>query len=71
MKCFVSTQGDPNLNRYEFVKGKFIFEALYETTHFFFRYVGSTLKSKGLQLGRITGLDPAEPHFEHTHHKVR
>ena len=39
---------------------------------FHFSYVGSTLiNSFGLQLGRITGLDPAEPHFEHTHRKVR
>ena len=36
-----------------------------------FRYVGSNLKRYGLTLGRITGLDPAEPHFEHTHPMVR
>ena len=35
------------------------------------RYVGSDLKKHGLQLGRITGLDPAEPHFEWTHPIVR
>ena len=35
------------------------------------RYVGSNLKKYGLQLGRITGLDPAEPHFEYTHPIVR
>ena len=36
-----------------------------------FRYVGSNLRKEGLQLGRITGLDPAEPHFEYTHPSVR
>ena len=36
-----------------------------------YRYVGSNLKKYGLQLGRITGLDPAEPHFEYTDPIVR
>ncbi len=36
-----------------------------------FSYVGRDLKKYGLQLGRITGLDPAEPHFEKTHPMVR
>ncbi|KAL0277659.1 UNVERIFIED_CONTAM: hypothetical protein PYX00_004877 [Menopon gallinae] len=34
-------------------------------------YVGSTLKESGLTLGRITGLDPAEPHFSKTDVRVR
>ena len=38
---------------------------------FNFRYVGSNLRKEGLELGRITGLDPAEPHFEYTHPSVR
>ena len=44
----------------------------YDLTFIFnYRYVGSNLRKQGLQLGRITGLDPAEPHFEYTHPRVR
>ena len=39
---------------------------------FFCSYVGSHLRKKfGLELGRITGLDPAEPHFEWAHEITR
>lgn len=35
-------------------------------------YIGNTLKTRfGLTLGRITGLDPAEPHFQQTDPVVR
>jgi hypothetical protein len=42
-----------------------------DSMSFICRYVGSNLKNYGLELGRITGLDPAEPHFELTHPRVR
>ncbi|XP_037078473.1 LOW QUALITY PROTEIN: pancreatic triacylglycerol lipase-like [Pollicipes pollicipes] len=34
-------------------------------------YVGVFLQQRGVRLGRITGLDPAEPHFENTDPVVR
>ena len=34
-------------------------------------YAGHYLREKGLMLGRITGMDPADPYFENTEPLIR
>ena len=46
--------------------------AYIETLFVLYSYAGEALKREfGLELGRITGLDPADPHFEETDPIIR
>ena len=58
----------PNVLEFPKPSQKFDFPKLqieYSPKMSIFRYIGSRLmKDHSLELGRITGLDPAEPHFE-------